>query len=249
MSPGCKITAALATVNMELQDVKLSSHPKLSLCSCSANITYEPELKTHLGARTHTKIAGVNKYWVHFIVLYPWTIARFISKPGITDSRVGAPVSSFRKQWCIIAFSDRSVDNLSFKVASVQMQHCWRHHKTEINLTSRSLVSMSNTVTSSLSKSRSLFQITVPKSLFQLSWYHEPDGGWHVPPGPIGRISRFICTFQCLTLVLAWRSFLWAAWQRNRAKQWNPFFYHKALTKVQTTTTIRQLPKQILVLR
>lgn len=30
----------------------------------------------------------------------------------------------------------------------------------------------------------------------------------HAPPGPIGRISLFIWTFQCLTLVLAWRSFL-----------------------------------------
>lgn len=29
----------------------------------------------------------------------------------------------------------------------------------------------------------------------------------------MGCISRFICTFQCLTLVLAWRSFRWAAWQ------------------------------------
>lgn len=35
----------------------------------------------------------------------------------------------------------------------------------------------------------------------------------YVPPGPIGRISLFIWTFQCLTLVLACRSFLWAACQ------------------------------------
>lgn len=29
----------------------------------------------------------------------------------------------------------------------------------------------------------------------------------------MGCISRFIWTFQCLTLVLACRSFRWAAWQ------------------------------------
>lgn len=34
-----------------------------------------------------------------------------------------------------------------------------------------------------------------------------------VPPGPMGCISRFIWTFQCLTLVLACRSFRWAAWE------------------------------------
>lgn len=32
-----------------------------------------------------------------------------------------------------------------------------------------------------------------------------------LPPGPMGCISRFIWTFQCLTLVLACRSFRWAA--------------------------------------
>lgn len=34
-----------------------------------------------------------------------------------------------------------------------------------------------------------------------------------LPPGPMGCISLFIWTFQCLTLVLACRSFRWAAWQ------------------------------------
>lgn len=34
-----------------------------------------------------------------------------------------------------------------------------------------------------------------------------------LPPGPMGCISRFIWTFQCLTLVLACRSFRWAAWE------------------------------------
>lgn len=34
-----------------------------------------------------------------------------------------------------------------------------------------------------------------------------------LPPGPMGCISRFIWTFQCLTLVLACRSFCWAAWE------------------------------------
>lgn len=31
------------------------------------------------------------------------------------------------------------------------------------------------------------------------------------PPGSIGCMSLFIWTFQCFTLVLAWRNFLWAA--------------------------------------
>lgn len=43
---------------------------------------------------------------------------------------------------------------------------------------------------------------------------------WNTPPGPIGRINRFIWTFQCLTLVLAWRSFLWAAcWDTEQLLQ------------------------------
>lgn len=44
-----------------------------------------------------------------------------------------------------------------------------------------------------------------------------------LPPGPMGCISRFIWTFQCLTLVLACRSFRWAAWEGwRRGLSWLP---------------------------
>lgn len=46
-----------------------------------------------------------------------------------------------------------------------------------------------------------------------------------VPPGPIGRMSLFIWTFQCLTLVLAWRSFLWAAYQEAGEKVYNQWLF------------------------
>lgn len=39
-----------------------------------------------------------------------------------------------------------------------------------------------------------------------------------LPPGPMGCISRFIWTFQCLTLVLACRSFRWAACEETEER-------------------------------
>lgn len=75
------------------------------------------------------------------------------------------------------------------------------------------------------------------------------------PPGSIGCMSLFIWTFQCFTLVLAWRNFLWAAcgagwwgWVRTAIHggggvlSWSG----SEVLRVRLVTAVHRLPRRLL---